>query len=224
MWVILSEAKSIMVGRVTALKYQKRRRDRVSVYLDGRFAFGVPEIVAARLKVGQSLSDDEIEALREHGSAEEAYNRALDYLSYRPRSQAEIMTFLQRHDVPDVQAEDVVERLKAAGLVDDEAFAQFWIENREQFRPRGPRALRYELQRKGVGQEAIDQALEGMDPVAGAYQAAAKKARQLSHLDEPQFFRKLVDYLARRGFDYDVAKEVANRYWSELRFDTEPLT
>ena len=223
-WVILSEAKSIMVGRVTALKYQKRRRDRVSVYLDGRFAFGVPEIVAARLKVGQSLSDDEIEALREHGSAEEAYNRALDYLSYRPRSQAEIMTFLQRHDVPDVQAEDVVERLKAAGLVDDEAFAQFWIENREQFRPRGPRALRYELQRKGVGQEAIDQALEGMDPVAGAYQAAAKKARQLSHLDEPQFFRKLVDYLARRGFDYDVAKEVANRYWSELRFDTEPLT
>jgi len=43
-------------------------------------------------------------------------------------------------------------------------------------------------------------------------------------LDEPQFFRKLVDYLARRGFDYDVAKEVANRYWSEFRFDIEPLT
>lgn len=213
-----------MAGRVTALKYQKRRRDRVSVYLDGRFAFGVPEIVAARLKVGQSLSDIEIEALREHGSVEEAYNRALDYLSYRPRSQAEIMTFLQRHDVSDVQAEEAVERLKAAGLVDDQVFAQFWVENREQFRPRGPRALRYELQRKGIGQEAIAQALEGMDPVAGAYQAAAKKARQLSHLDEPQFFRKLVDYLARRGFDYDVAKEVANRYWSEFRFDTEPLT
>jgi len=210
-----------MTDKITALKYQKRRRDRVSVYLNGRFAFGVPEIVAARLKVGQSLSDAEIEALQEHGSVEEAYNRALDYLSYRPRSQAEIVTYLQRHDVPDVQAEEVVERLKAAGLVDDEAFAQFWVENREQFRPRGPRALRYELQRKGIGQEAIDQALEGVDPFAGAYQAAAKKARQLSHLDQPEFFRKLVDYLARRGFGFDVAKEVANRCWSELGLLTE---
>jgi len=213
-----------MAGRVTALKYQKRRRDRVSVYLDGRFAFGVPEIVAARLKVGQSLSDAEIESLREHGSVEEAYNRALGYLSYRPRSQAEIVTHLQRHEVPDFQAEEVVERLKAAGLVDDEAFAQFWVENREQFRPRGPRALRYELQRKGIGQEAIDQALAGVDPSAGAYQAAARKAQQLRHLDQPEFCRKLVDYLARRGFDYDVAKEVASRYWSELSLDRESFT
>jgi regulatory protein len=210
-----------MTDKITALKYQKRRRDRVSVYLNGRFAFGVPEIVAARLKVGQSLSDAEIQELHEHGSVEEAYNRALDYLSYRPRSQAEIVTYLQRHDVPDIQAEEVIERLKAAGLVDDEAFAQFWVENREQFRPRGPRALRYELQRKGIGQEAIDQALEGVDPSAGAYQAAAKKARQLSHLDQPEFFRKLVDYLARRGFGFDVAKEVANRCWSELGLPTE---
>jgi len=213
-----------MTGKVTALKYQKRRRDRVSVYLDGRFAFGVPEIVAARLRVGQTLSGAEIEALREHGSVEEAYNRALDYMSYRPRSQAEIVTYLQRHDTPDTQAEEVIERLKAAGLVNDEAFAQFWVENREQFRPRGPRALRYELQRKGIGREAIDQALEGVDPLAGAYQAAARKAQQLSHLDQPEFFRKLVDYLARRGFDYDVAKEVTNRYWSEFRLHTETFT
>ena len=205
-----------MAGRITALKYQKRRRDRVSVYLDGRFAIGVPEIVAARLTVGQSLSEAEIEALCEHGSVEQAYNQALDYLAYRPRSQAEIVSYLRRHDIPDTQVEAVVERLTAAGLVDDEAFAQFWVENRERFRPRGPRALRYELQRKGIGQEAIDQALEGVDPSAGAYQAAAKKAQQLRQLDQREFYRKLVDYLARRGFDYDVAKEVANRYWSEL--------
>jgi len=215
-FVILTVAKNPMAGKITALKYQKRKRDRVSVYLDGRFAFGVPEIVAARLLVGQSLSDADVEALCEHGSVEDAYNRALDYLSYRPRSQAEIVTYLQRHDIPDTQAQEVVERLQAAGLVDDQAFAQFWVENREQFRPRGPRALRYELQRKGVGQQAIDQALEALDPSAGAYQAAASKARQLSHLDQNEFFRKLVDYLARRGFDYDVAKETANRCWSEV--------
>ena len=54
-----------MAGRITALKYQKRNKDRVNVYLDGRFALGLPAVVAATLKRGQLLSDAEIEALQE---------------------------------------------------------------------------------------------------------------------------------------------------------------
>jgi regulatory protein len=204
------------VGRITALKYQKKNKERVSLYLDGRFAFGVPEIVAARLAVGQFLTEAEIEALRERGTVEDAYERALDYLSYRPRSEAEMVTYLRRHDVPEAQAEAAIERLKGAGLIDDEAFARFWVENRERFRPRGVRALRYELQGKGLSSEMIGQALEGVDLAASAYKAAAKKARQLSSLDQAEFERKLVEYLARRGFDYEVARETARRYWAEV--------
>lgn len=205
-----------MAGRITALEYQKKNRDRVSVYLDGRFAFGVPAIVAARLTRGQFLSDAEIVSIREQGDVETAYHKALDYLSYRPRSRAEVTTYLKKRGLPEEQIDAVVERLERAGLLDDVVFAQFWIENRERFRPKGLRALRYELRLKGVSNEIIEQVLASVDVSASAYRSASKKARQVQHLDQREFHRKVVEYLARRGFDYDVAREAAERHWIEM--------
>jgi regulatory protein len=206
-----------MAGKITELRVQTKNRDRVSVYLDGRFAFGLPAIVAAHLRSGQFLSDAEIEALTEEGAVESAYNRTLNYLSYRPRSRAEVITYLQKRDMTESLVKAVVDRLESAGLVNDEEFARFWIDNREQFRPRGMRALRYELHAKGIGDEIIDRALATVDISDSAYRAAGKKARQLRALDWPDFRRKLLDYLARRGFDYTVAREATERCWRELR-------
>jgi regulatory protein len=205
-----------LAGRITSLEYQKRNQDRVSVFVDGRFAFGLPAIVAATLRPDQFLSDADVERLREQGSVEDAYNSALDYLSYRPRSREEVVRHLQRRNTPGPQIEAVAARLQEACLLDDEAFARFWVENRERFRPRGVRALRYELRRKGISSDAIDQALDDLDMSASAYEAAAKKARQISGLERPEFLRRMVEYLARRGFDYEVARQAAERHWAEL--------
>jgi regulatory protein len=204
-----------MAGKITALKYQKRNRDRVNVYIDGRFAFGLPDIVAAKLKTGQCLSDAEITALCEEDSVEKAYNRCLNYLSYRPRSTFEVRTYLQKRDVAERHVEEVIARLERAGLLDDEEFARFWVDNRERFRPRGLRALRFELRRKGVDDTTIEQALASVDVTDSAYRSGRKKARQLQHQDRDTFYRKLVAYLARRGFDYQIARQVADRCWSE---------
>lgn len=205
-----------MAGRITALKYQKKKRNRVSVFVEDRYVLGLPAIVAASLRPGQFLSDAEIEALEAKGAIEEAYNRTLNFLSYRPRSRAEVVTYLRRRDTPENHIGAVVDRLEGVGLLDEEAFAEFWVENREKFRPRGPMGLRYELRSKGVSDEIIEQALGTVDASESAYRAASKKARQLGHLDRAEFSRKLVDYLARRGFEYDVAREIARRYWAEL--------
>lgn len=205
-----------MGGTITALRIQTKNRDRVNVYLDGHFAFGLPAIVAARLKLGQLLSDAEIEALNEQGTLESLYDQALHYLSHRPRSQAEMAHYLQRRGASEEQREAVIERLKRAGWLDDRAFAQFWIENREQFRPRGPRALAHELRRKGVENQVIEQEVGVVDEADSAYRAASQKARQFRHLDRGAFHRKVVEYLVRRGFDYEVARETAIRLWAEL--------
>jgi regulatory protein len=204
-----------MAGTITALEYQKKDRNRVNVYLDGRFAFGLPAIVAAHLARGQSLSDAEIDALKAEGTVESAYNRALNYLSYRPRSRAEIETYVQGRGMTEDQVETIASRLERAGLLDDEAFAQFWVENRERFRPRGLYALRYELQNKGINEKIIDRVLASVDTSASAYRAAASKARQLGHLDQAMFGRKLTEYLVRRGFEYEVAREAVERHWAE---------
>jgi regulatory protein len=205
-----------MAGKITGLKYQKKNPDRVSVYLDGRFAFGLPAILAARLKTDQFLTDAEIEALQQEGGTEKAFNRALDFLGYRPRSRQEIDRYLQKRELPQVQIEAVIARLEHAGFLDDEAFARFWVENRERFRPRGLRALRYELRTKGVSEEIIDRALEVVDAPESAYRSAAKKAQQLSSLDRQTFYRKMIAFLSRRGFAYEVAREVTDRYWTEM--------
>jgi regulatory protein len=172
--------------------------------------------VAAGLKTGQCLSDAEIESLQEQGGVETGYHRVLDYLSYRPRSRAEVVTYLQKRGMPEGQIETISNRLERAGLLDDEAFARYWVENRERFRPRGLRALRYELRNKGISNAVIDRALASVDVSKSAHRAARNKARQLNYLDRETFNRKLVEYLARRGFDYAVAREVADRYWTEL--------
>ncbi|HSJ52512.1 MAG TPA: RecX family transcriptional regulator [Anaerolineae bacterium] len=204
------------MAKITAIKAQQKNRDRASVYLDGRYAFGLPAIVAAKLAVGQTLTEAEIQALQDEGGIETAYSRTLDFLGYRPRSRAEVTTYLKKRGMDEEQIETIVERLQQAGLLDDAAFAQYWVENRERFKPRGARALRYELRRKGLPDAEIERALETLDASDSAYRSASRKAEQLRHLDRQTFSRKLIEYLARRGFDYEVAQEAANRHWAEL--------
>ena len=191
-----------MAGTITSMSFQKRNRDRVNVYLDGAFAFGLAAIRAAHLRVGQVLSDDDIVRLREQDDVERSYERALNFLSYRPRSEAEIRRNLRGKDVADEVIEDVVERLVRAGLVNDAEFARYWVDNRQEYRPRGVRALRHELRQKGVSDAAISDALVNVNEEAGARRVAKVGARRYEHLDASAFRRKLGAYLARRGFSY----------------------
>lgn len=204
-----------MSRKVTALTTQQKNKERVNVHLDGRFAFGLAAIVAARLKVGQTLGDDEIARLKSVDEAEEAYNKALKYLSYRPRSRAELERYLKGKKLSAEASEQVLARLGRLQLVDDAEFARYWVENREQFAPRGKYALRAELRQKGIAAGDVETALGGLDEAAGAYEAARKRAARMSGLDRPTFQRRLSDFLARRGFGYDVVKDVVARLWRE---------
>ena len=195
-----------MAGKITALRFQKRNTDRVNVYVDERFAFGLAAIEAARLQVGQTLSDEDIARLKVRDQVERAYERALNFLSYRPRSEAEVRRNLRKKDVEDEVVEVVVERLMRAGLLDDWEFARYWVENRLQFNPRGAYALRYELRGKGVPDAIIADALVDLDEEAAARQVAETGARRLTHLEPRDFCRKLGAYMARRGFSYAVIK------------------
>jgi len=208
-----------MAGTITALVAQKKNKDRVSVFLDGKFAFGLAAIEAIQLKRGQVLSDADIERLRERDTVEKAHERALHFLSFRPRSEAEVRRNLQDGKFAPEMIERAVERLKRAGLVDDRAFGQYWLENRGQFSPRSARALKHELRQKGVDPASIDAALRaaGHDEGEAAFQAALPRARRLAHLETQEFRQKLGAYLGRRGFTYEVASEAVRRAWQAVR-------
>lgn len=201
---------------ITALEPQKRRRDRISVFLDGEFAFGLPDIEAARLRVGQELSEQQIAELRAIDAVSIALDRAMRLLARRPYSVAEIRRSLASHETAPNVIDEALARLETLGYVDDYAFAQYWVENRERFRPRGARALRYELRQKGIADAIIQQALDGFDGTDSAYAAAQEQVRRLRGLDRRTFRARLSGFLARRGFDYGTARETVDRLVHEL--------
>jgi regulatory protein len=200
---------------VTAMKVQKRNPQRVNIYLDGAYAFGLARITAAWLQIGQQLSVEKIAQLKADDSYEAAHQKALHLLNYRPRSSTEVRKNLEKHGYDPEVIEQVLERLGRSGLVNDGQFAQTWVDNRSEFRPRGRRLLSMELHQKGLDDEAIESALSELDEAELAAQAALKYMRKLQGLPKPDFRRKLAGFLARRGFGYDVIEPVLERVWQE---------
>jgi regulatory protein len=191
-----------VAGTITALKFQQRNHERVSVYLDGDYAFGLPALEAARLRLGQMLSDAEIKALRALDEQERAYDQALRYLSFRPRSRAEVTQYLQRKRLTDEATAQVLTRLEEAGYLDDAAFARFWVDNRQGFRPRSRRALTYELRQKGIGRQVVEEAVADQNDEAAAWQAIENRLQRWSDLSADDLRKKISGFLARRGFGY----------------------
>lgn len=205
------------MGKITALKVQKRNPNRVNVYLDNEFAFGLDRIVAAWLHLGQELSTEKINSLQAQDAGEVAYQQALHFISFRPRSEVEVRRKLLEKGAESEVIESVLARLRGAHLVGDEQFARKWIDNRSTFRPRSHRMLRYELHQKGVSEGFIQQALAEADNEPDlAYQAGRKYARRLEELDWEQFRKRLSGFLSRRGFSYGITAPVVRQIWDEI--------
>ena len=210
--------------RITALTVQKRNPDRVNVYLDGEFAFGLSRIVAAWLEQGRSLSQQEIEELVRKDTSEVAFQKAIKLLDYRPRTGQEIRQKLHQKGFEPGQIEQVVERLISTHLIQDEKFAALWVESRNQFRPSSQRVLRYELRSKGIDEEIIEEALQGsVEDLELAQRAAQKMVRRLANLDWQEFRKKLSAFLARRGFSYETVAQVVKTSWDELQSEATIL-
>ncbi len=202
--------------KVTALR-AGRSRQRVNVFLDGKFAFSLEAEVVVKegLQVEQELSGSQIEALAKSDHFHRCLNATVHYLSYRPRSESEIRERLRRRGFDGDSVEAVIAKLKEQGLVNDMAFAQFWKDNRVSFSPRSQWLTKLELRRKGVATNIIDQVVDEVGDADNAYRAALSKARGLPLSDYQGFRRRLGDYLKRRGFGYEVINHTVERIWQE---------
>jgi regulatory protein len=201
---------------VTAIAKQKRR-PRVDVYVDGRLALslGVALVLQSGLKHGDVVTAERLDALRQADERQQAHEAALRLLAYRPRSEAELRSRLTRRRLPPGVVQEAIERVREQGLLDDDAFARYWVDARQQSSPRGRRLLRRELLAKGIAVETARQAVAAVADEEAARRAAEKKARSLHDLDYPTFRRRLGQFLLRRGFPYDTARALVDELWRE---------
>lgn len=210
--------------KITALKQQQRNKERVSLFLDDEFAFGVPAIVAMGLRVGQVLSAEEIAVIQDEAALEAGKQSAFRFLAHRPRSEWEIRRNLQGKEYAPTIIDAVIVRLKELEFCDDWAFARYWVRQREQFKPRSPIVLSQELRQKRIDSAIIDEVLSELDVEASARNAAEKRVSRWQHLEEDEFHNKMSRYLAGRGFNYGVVRDVVRELWERIeeeRADSE---
>ena len=207
--------------RITSLDPQANNPERINLYVDGRFLLGVNAAIVFQmgLQLEQELLPDQLELLHSEEAEQQAVDRALNYLSFRPRSREEVRRYLRRKETPPEVIEAALARLDRLDFVNDRAFASFWIETREQFNPRGARALKNELRMKGVEREVVEELVDDEQDEERALRAGRKKAQSLMHvpnIDYATFRTRLGSFLQRRGFGYEVSTRTVRALWKEL--------
>lgn len=214
-----TEPKEVAPGTVTAIKPQVRDPERVNVFIDEQFAFGMGSQVSLDmgLRVGENVDAARIAALRAADDIGKATNAALNLLAMRPRSIREIRDRLRQKDYAPAAIDAAIEKLEGWNYVDDADFARFWVENRVTHRPRGRRLLAQELWQKGIDRETATEAIEesDLDEHQAALDIARSKMRSYAGLERAVVYRRLGGLLGRRGFGYDVVKPVLDEVLAE---------
>ncbi len=214
---------------ITKLTPGVRDPNRVNVFLDGNFAFSldITQVVDLDVKVKQKIDPERLKLLQDASEFSKLYQRTLEWVLTRPHSVRETQDYLKRRKLKRIQLNrqrareekrplpelrddimtQVVERLIEKGYVNDQKFANFYVENRYVRRGISQKRLRMELRRKGVKEEEAKIALENMErPEEEEILKVIKKKRKKYN----DFM--LVSYLVRQGFDFQKAKTAVENY------------
>ena len=211
--------------KITDISLQASDNNRVNVSVDGVYSFSldITQVTDLSLKVGRELSDGELEKLQEESQFGKLYMRALEYCLRRPHSVKEVRDYLWRKTQPALRkrqtgmnnpvvyservASRVLRKLQQKAYVDDEAFARWWVENRQLSKGVSRRKLTAELRSKGVYADIIAQMLEKTDRTD---EQELRKVIAKKHRRYAGDRQKFVQYLVRQGFSYDDVVSTLN--------------
>ena len=210
--------------KITDIKRQKRRKNRVSIYLDGKYTFSLDNdtIVRANIYTGDEITEEDKNKLIE----KDAFSRARDYayyfVSYRDRSEYEIKKRLFEKEFQPAVVNEVLSLLKSRGIVDDHSFVNKWVDNVILSRPMGRMRVTHELRAKRVRDDIIDEVCQeklDLDKEAElARTAADKKMKVLKSYAQDVARRRLNSFLVNRGFNFEVIRDLIKEYFGD-RFE-----
>ena len=192
--------------RISAIKQQVKRTDRYSIFVDGKYTFSLSEseLIRTGAHSGQELTKTELEKFKDTSKLDKVYGLVINLVVRRPRSDREIRDYLRRKGYDEGVTTAILNKLSNNGLVNDEAFARSWVENRRLLKPTSLRKLKLELRQKGISDDIVSQVLEADDTtdIDTLKEMIIRKRRQTKYQDDV----KLMQYLARQGFGYSDIK------------------
>lgn len=194
--------------KITHIKPQVKRQDRVSVYLDGKYAFSLAkdQLADLNLKKGQEINSGRIEQYLADSAFGKLRDQVYNWLSIRLRSRWEVEDYLRHKTEDESLRSQLLSLLEEQGYIDDIKFAGAWIRHRNLIKPMSKRRLKQELLVKRIPMEIIDDSLseQAIDDQTAIKELIAKRGHR--YPDKQKFMA----FLARQGFDYGTIKEALN--------------
>ncbi|PEN14495.1 recombinase RecX [Longibacter salinarum] len=205
--------------RITDIQTQKKDDARVSVFVDGEFAFGCHQDVAAKhgLHQGQTLTPEMQQEVEVDEEIVRAKQRAFKYLAHKPRTETEVRRKLRGLDLGRRVIDRVIERLYELDYLDDEQYARDYTHNRFSNKGYGPIRIERELTERGIDRHLAERTVARFFEEASELDAAREQARKrwprvAGEQDVRKQKRKLLGYLQRRGFTPDVVYRVVDEF------------
>jgi len=200
--------------RITKIESQKKNPKRRSIFLDGEFAFGLDEEVLYKygLKIGEELDQKKIDQILESEVKKESKDAALKFLSYRMRSEKEVRDKLKKKEFANDLIDEVIKDLKRINLLDDSNFASAFVRDKISNKPQGKILLKQELWEKGIKEETIEKVLKEYfededEELNLAKNLLEKRKKRYENLDKNIAKRRMMSFLLRRGFSYEIVKQ-----------------
>ena len=206
---------------ITDIQVQKRNRNRVSIYIDGKYGFSLDFVSFSHsgLHVGDSLSEEQMESLTRKDEFFRARDYALSFLSYRERTEHEMKSRLFEKGFSAGIVRSVLELLRERGLIDDRTFAQRWVGDVLSARPMGRLRVAHELKKKRVDEGIIEEVCANSFELGTeselARRAAQKKLGTMESYPREVAKRRLFTFLRNRGFDFEIIQGLMKEYFSD---------
>ncbi len=196
------------MNEITAITAQAKDKTRCNVYIDNRFCCGMrmDTVVKNRLKVGTIITEERLANLQLESEKDTAFDKALTHLSATRKTEKQIRDFLAKKGYLPAVIDYAVEKLRSYDFINDGEYAEAYIESAA--KRKGGRLIRMELKGKGLSDDEIEGAMEGLDEdtqITAATEIAKKYTRGKA-LDKITL-QKAYRYLLGKGFSYDVSKE-----------------
>lgn len=196
------------MGKISKIEEQKKKKNRVNIYIDGEFSLGLYKdtIIKYHLYEGKEITKSELSEIQRFETLQDVKEKALNYLSYRIRSKKEIRNYLYKKHFDEEIIHIIINDFENSGLIDDTAFAEIWVKDRSKRNPKGNLILKKELIEKGISETIIEVVLKNINEKENAERAASKAIKK--YHNKNNFKEKVISYLSRRGFPYHLSKEV----------------
>lgn len=196
------------MSKITKIEEQKKKKNRVNIYIDGEFSLGLYKgtILKFHLYEGKQITKPELSEIQQFEALQDAKEKTLNFLSYRTRSKKEIKNYLYKKHFDGEIIYKIINDFENSGLIDDKTFAEIWVKDRSKRNPKGNLILTKELIEKGISEDIINLVLKNINEKENAKRAASKAIKK--YRNKNTFKEKVISYLSRRGFPYYLSKEV----------------